>query len=64
MASGSTPKTKARLVIRIGRSRSLAASIAASKALMPSRIRSSANSTIRIAFFADTPIVVIRPTCR
>ena len=50
IASGNTPKMKARLVIRIGRKRNFAASIAASNAFIPSRIRSSANSTIRIAF--------------
>src|SRR3546814_10898797 len=60
-ASGRTPKTKAKLVIRIGRRRSLPASSAARAGGRPSRIFSSANSTIRMAFLADTPMVVIRP---
>jgi len=56
--------TKARLVMRMGRSRSFAAAIAASNASIPAPMQSSANFTMRIAFFADTPIVVMRPTCR
>jgi hypothetical protein len=63
-ARGSTPNTKAKLVIRIGRRRRRAALTAASNTPMPSLMRSSANSTIRIAFLAETPIVVIRPTWR
>ena len=55
---------KAKLVIRIGRSRSLAASTADSMQLAPARIRSSANSMIRIAFLEARPMVVISPTCR
>ncbi len=62
MASGSTPRTKAREVIRIGRNRKCAASTAASIADLPCASRSRANSTIRIAFFDDNPIVVSRPT--
>ena len=41
-----------------------AASTAASRIPRPCISRSRANSTMRIAFFADTPIVVMRPTCR
>ena len=46
----------------MGRSRRRAASIAASIADLPSFSRSRANSTIKIAFFDDNPIVVSNPT--
>ena len=60
--SGATPKMNANEVIRIGRNRSRAASIAASRTPSP-RCRSSlANSTIRIAFLAARPTTVISPT--
>ncbi len=63
IASGSTPRMKASEVIRIGRRRSRAASSAASTGPIFSPTCSSrANSTIRIAFFADRPMVVSRPT--
>ena len=42
-------------VIRIGRSRSRLASIAARIGVRPANSSSRANSTIRIAFFADKP---------
>ena len=64
IASGSTPKMKARLVITIGRKRMRAASIAASLTRLPSFSARSANSIIRMAFFTARPIVVSRPICR
>ena len=64
IASGNTPKMKAKLVIRIGRRRIRAASIAASMTRLPFFSSCSANSIIRIAFFAASPIVVSRPICR
>ena len=63
-ASGKTPKMKAKLVIRIGRKRILAASTAASMIRLPSFSARSANSFIRMAFFEVRPIVVRRPICR
>ena len=62
MASGMTPMTKANEVIRIGRKRWAAACFAASTRFIPFSKFSFANSTIRIAFFAESPIVVRRPT--
>ena len=59
--SGTTPRMNAKEVIRIGRSRSRAASSAASTSGMPLSRFSFANSTIRIAFLADRPISVTRP---
>ena len=53
---------KASEVIRIGRSRMRPASIAASTIDRPRCRSCSANSTIRIAFFADSPISITRPT--
>jgi hypothetical protein len=55
---------KAKDVIRIGRRRMRAASTVASIRPRPLRCRSTANSTIRIAFFAANPIVVRRPTLK
>ncbi|MCY1453638.1 hypothetical protein D9M71_706450 [compost metagenome] len=52
---------KAREVIRIGRKRNFAAATAASTKLIPSSLSIFANSTIKIAFLADRPIMVIRP---
>ena len=48
-------------VIRIGRKRNSAASIAASAIERPRSISCSANSTIRIEFFADSPISMTSP---
>ena len=60
--SGTTPRMKAKEVIRIGRNRERAASIAASSTGLPSRLcRSSPTSTIRIAFLADSAISRINP---
>src|SRR5580704_1675998 len=50
-------------VIRIGRSRSSAASIAASAMDRPCFRSCSANSTIRMAFLAASPISNSRPIC-
>ena len=60
-ASGSTPRMNASDVIRIGRSRMRAASTAASTIDRPSLRRCSANSTIRIEFFAARPTSMTRP---
>ena len=54
---------KASDVIRIGRSRSRLASIAACDGARPANSSSRANSTIRIAFFAARPTSTIRPIC-
>ena len=50
-------------VIRIGRSRSRAASTAASNRLTPSCCRSRANWTMRMAFLAARPTSTTKPTC-
>ena len=64
IASGSTPRMKASEVIRIGRKRRCAppASVASTSVHAAARVRSLANSTIRIAFFAARPMIVSRPT--
>ena len=59
--SGATPRMKAKEVITIGRKRARAASTAASKIGMPSARISRANSTIRIAFFAESAMSRTRP---
>ncbi len=57
------PSMNANEVIRIGRKRIRTASSVASTRPFPSlSIKSLANSTISIAFFADNPMVVSRPT--
>ena len=62
ITSGTTPRMKANDVIRIGRKRARAASIADSSTGLPSRLCSSSpTSTIRIAFLADSAISRIRP---
>ena len=62
--SGRTPRMKAKAVMRMGRSRSFAASIAAAAWESPSRsFASFANSTMRIAFFAARPTSMMRPIC-
>ncbi len=60
-ANGNTPRMNANEVIRIGRKRSSAASMAASMIERPCRRNCSANSTMRIAFFAASPISMTRP---
>ena len=64
IASGVTPRMNASEVIRIGRSRSRAASTAASTVDRPRVSRSRANSMIRIAFLAARPMVVRIPTLK
>lgn len=60
--SGNTPRIKAKDVIRIGRKRVRAASIAASKIGLPSKLRCSrATSTIKMPFFAESAINSINP---
>ena len=62
MASGSTPSVKASEVMMIGRKRRCAAASADCKALLPWACKSLANSMIRMAFLADSPMMVMRPT--
>ena len=60
--SGITPRMKAKAVIRIGRKRRRADSSAASANPMPSwSCLAFANSTIRIAFLAASPISMMLP---
>ena len=61
--NGTHPRMNANDVIRIGRSLSFAPSSAASTRLIPSSSRATANSTIRIAFFAARPMSMITPIC-
>lgn len=61
IARGSMPAIIARLVIRIGRSRSAAACRAAPSAGRPPRRSRSANDTRRIALAVDTPRAMIAP---
>ena len=58
---GNTPSVNASEVIKIGRKRSRAASIAASLADLPWVTSSLANSMIKIAFLADKPNIVHLP---
>ena len=60
---GRRPIIIANDVMRIGRRRAPAPSTAAHVMLMPILRRSSANSTIRIAFFANRPISMISEIC-
>ena len=59
--SGITPSTKASEVMMIGRKRRRAACSAASTGDLPWRKACCANSTIRIAFFAASPMSTTRP---
>src|SRR5436190_3382273 len=59
--SGSTPRIKANEVITMGRKRARAASTAASKIALPSARCSRANSTMRMAFLADSAISSTSP---
>ena len=61
ITSGTTPSTNASEVITIGRNRSRAASAAASAAVLPCCMPCIANSAIRIAFFAASPISTTSP---
>ena len=60
---GTTPRMKANAVMRIGRKRSRAASSPASRAVAPWSRFIFANSTMRIEFFAASPISISRPIC-
>ncbi|CFO00475.1 Uncharacterised protein [Bordetella pertussis] len=62
MASGTTPRMNASDVIRMGRKRRRAASTADSYRPCPRAYWSLANSTIRMAFLAASPITVTMPT--
>ncbi len=62
-SSGSEPRMKAKDVIRIGRKRSRAASLAAWRISVPCSRRSLANSTMRIAFLLARPMSSARPIC-
>lgn len=61
--SGTMPRMKANEVIRIGRKRARAASVAASTISLPCWRNSRATSTIRMAFLADSAIRSTRPIC-
>ena len=62
--SGTHPRMKAKEVMRMGRSRSLAPSSAAATRSFPScSCCILANSTIRMAFFAARPMSITRPIC-
>ena len=63
VASGKQPIIKANEVIKIGLRRKPADSREALTASMPLSVRTLANSTIRIAFFAASPIIMITPIC-
>ena len=61
MQSGTTPRMKASAVIRIGRRRRRAPARAASAIEAPRSCSALANSTMRIAFLAASPISITRP---
>src|SRR6266478_1784494 len=61
IAIGSVPKIAAKVVIMMGRKRSSAASRMACSALKPTRRRSSAKSTIMMAFFLTMPTSITMP---
>ena len=63
-ASGDTPRMNASDVIRIGRNRKCAASSVASIRPLPCACKSLANSMMRMAFLADKPTMVSRPTLK
>ena len=58
---GTTPRMKAKDVMRIGRSRKRQASTVASTRPLPLSWSCLANSTIRIAFLAASPISTTKP---
>jgi multidrug efflux pump len=62
IASGTQPRPKASEVMTMARIRARAASSAASSTDIPARTCSIATSQIRMAFFADSPTSVTRPT--
>jgi hypothetical protein len=61
MTSGTTPRMKAKAVMRMGRKRSWAAPRAASARGCPSWNFMRANSTMRMAFLAARPMSMTRP---
>ncbi len=63
-ANGIDARMKVNDVITIGRKRSLAAEYAASAGDLPVAPSSTANSTIRIAFFAASPMSTSSPTVK
>ncbi len=63
-SSGTIPSTKASEVMIMGRRRNFTAAIVASKVLLPSASSSIANSTMRMAFLAARPMMVMRPTLK
>ncbi len=58
---GTTPRMKANEVIRIGRKRRVEALTAASAGVSPASRRILANSTMRMAFLAASPISMTKP---
>src|SRR5579875_397171 len=62
-AKGNTPNIKAMEVMIMGRNLSLTASSVAGITSIPLSTLSLANSTIRMAFLAASPIKVISPIC-
>ncbi len=60
---GTLPRMNAKDVIKIGRRRILAPASAASINGLPCSYSSFANSTIKIAFFAASPISMTSPIC-
>ena len=60
--SGINPAIKANEVIKIGRKRCLAPSIAAGIISLPSLWLATANSTIKMAFLASNPINITKAT--
>src|SRR5713226_6539985 len=61
--SGTTPRMKAKDVIKMGRSRSRHASTVASTRPLPPSWSCLANSTMRMAFLAASPIRTTGPIC-
>ena len=64
IAKGNTPPTNAIEVIRMGRKRSRQASSVASTNSLPCDCSSRANSMIRMAFLAESPMMAISPTLK
>ena len=61
--NGMQPRMKANDVIRIGRNRMAAPVCAASMSDLPFSNSVFANATIKIAFFAASPMSMIKPIC-
>src|SRR5437016_1873086 len=61
--NGTTPRMNAKAVMRIGRNRRRADSRAASSIDLPSSCLAFANSTMRMAFLAASPISMMLPIC-